>query len=132
MTELDTWLEAFPREEVERNIRELESALLRWRNALAIHDSLTGPKDGDRRDEAQGTPTKPQAIALILKEAGRPLESGEIRAEMIKRGWLPDGAKARKRFYSTMSRLKSEDRIEHRSDGRYVLPEPKGAPLKLA
>jgi hypothetical protein len=116
---LDSWLKEFPREEAETKILELEKELARWRNALAIHEGLTG---NGGSPFAPQTPTKPQAIATILQNASHPLTPGEILTEMVKREWLPGDAKAKKRFYATMSRLTAEERINRLEDGRYVLP----------
>jgi hypothetical protein len=117
-TQLEQWLKEFPRQEVEAKVHQLEAELTRWKNALAIHESLT--EEG--RAAGRQTPTKPQAIATILQAADHPLRPGEIVAEMVRQGWLPGDSKAKRRFYATMSRLTAEDRITRLSDGRYVLP----------
>lgn len=128
---LEDWLKEFPRTEVEQKVRELETDLARWRGALAMHDSLTA-QDGAEPVSPGEQPTKPQAIDAVLRAAaGRPLSPGEIRDEMVKRGWLPPDAKARKRFYATMSRLNAEERIKRTPDGRYVLPETEGLTMPL-
>ena len=124
MTDLNKWLKAFPREDVERRIRELEAELMGLHDAIKMHDRLRG--DGVSEPPEPIKLTKPQAVGFILKEAGRPLKSGDIRAQMVERGWLEDSPKATKRFYSTMTRLKSEERIVHRPDGTYELPSAKG------
>ncbi|HEU4907198.1 MAG TPA: hypothetical protein VFT19_13940 [Solirubrobacterales bacterium] len=127
-TDLKGWLEAFPREGVEQRIAELEAELIELYDAVKIHQKIGG---GLGPEETPATPpvkpNKPEAISFILKEAGQPLTSGEIRGQMVERGWLEGGPKARKRFYSTMTRLKGEDRIVHRADGTYELPKEKGA-----
>jgi hypothetical protein len=126
--DLKGWLEAFPREDVEQRIAELEAELIELYDAVKIHQKIgggLGPKETPVAPPVK--PNKPEAINFILKEAGQPMASGEIRKQMIERGWLEEGPKARKRFYSTMTRLKGEDRIVHRTDGTYELPKEKGA-----
>jgi hypothetical protein len=121
---IDSWLEGFPREEVQRQINELEERLNKLQSALMLHDSLVS-RDGAQTPDELGTgaelPTKPQAITTILREQPR-LKAGEIREEMVRRGWLPDDTPHKKRFYATMSRLKGESRVVHLDDGRYELP----------
>jgi hypothetical protein len=131
MSGLTDWLKAFPRQDVERRIRELEAELMDLQDAINMHDKLGGNPSGNGQLDEPVQPNKPEAIDYILKEADEPLRSGVIRAEMVKRGWLEDDPKATKRFYSTMTRLKGEERIVHRADGRYELPQ-KGAPPQVA
>ena len=116
---IDAWLKDFPRQEAEVRVRDLEAELARWRSALAMHESLTGREDSSQESR---TPTKPQAIATILGGASHALSPGEILTEMVKREWLPNDAKSKKRFYATMSRLTGEGRIIRLADGRYLLP----------
>jgi hypothetical protein len=126
--DLKGWLEAFPREGVEQRIAELEAELVELYDAVKIHQKIgggLGPKETPATPPVK--PNKPEAINFILEEAGKPLTSGEIRKQMIAEGWLEDGPKARKRFYSTMTRLKGEDRIVHRTDGTYELPKKEGS-----
>ena len=121
-TQLEAWLGEFPREEAEARIAQLERELVRWRNALSMHDALTG-RNGAAAIKEGEIPTKPQAIQMILREAhGRPMAPGEILKEMVKRKWLGDGPKFRKRFYATMSRMNREGRIVRTGDQRYILP----------
>jgi hypothetical protein len=129
MSELSNWLKAFPREDVESRIRALEAELLDLQDAIRMHDKLGGDASPDSGAAERAHLNKPEAISLILKRAGKPLKSGAIRTEMIKGGWLEDDPRATKRFYSTMTRLKSEERIIHRNDGRYELPEKEAAPV---
>ena len=127
-TDLKGWLKAFPREGVEQRIAELEAELLELYDAVKIHQKLGGGTGATETSAAPPVkPNKPEAISFILEEAGKPLTSGEIRKQMIERGWLEEGPKARKRFYSTMTRLKGEDRIVHQADGTYELPKERGA-----
>lgn len=131
-TDLKGWLEDFPREDVERRIGELESELIELYDAMKIHQKLGGGRSGSKSaPPVPVQPNKPEAISFILHEAGKPLTSGEIRQTMIERGWLEAGPKARKRFYSTMTRLKSEERIVHRPDGTYELPKREGGLSEL-
>jgi hypothetical protein len=122
MSELSDWLKAFPRQDVESRIRALEAELMDLQDALKMHDKLGGKPSSNGEAAPAAKLNKPEAIDFILKEAGKPLKSGDIRAEMVKHGWLDDDPKATKRFYSTMTRLKNEKRIVHRGDGRYELP----------
>jgi hypothetical protein len=121
-TQLEAWLGEFPRDEAEARIAHLERELVRWRNALAMHDALTG-RNGTVEVKEGEIPTKPQAIQMILREnQNQPMAPGQIRKTMIDKGWLPADRAYQKRFYATMSRLNGEGRILRLQDGRYVLP----------
>lgn len=127
-TDLRGWLAAFPQEDVERRIAELEAELMELYDVMKIRQKLGGGNGAAAAPSSlPANPNKPEAISFILEQAGTPLTSGEIRKQMIENGWLEDGPKARKRFYSTMTRLKGEDRIVHREDGTYELPVKRGA-----
>lgn len=124
MNDLKDWLKQFPRAEAEGKIRQLESELASWRQALEMYDSLTGEggRSSGSAPASQQEPNKPQAILLILRDAGKALSPGEILVEMVERGWLPGDAKYKKRFYATLSRMNSEERVSRLANGRYVLP----------
>lgn len=130
MADLKEWLQAFPRRDVEQRIEELETELIGLYDAIKMHNKLGGGPEADAAPSEPVKPTRPEAITFILKEAGRPLKSGEIRAQMVERDWLDDGPKATKRFYSTMTRLKREERLIHRPDGAYELPKGKEGGLR--
>lgn len=122
-TQLEAWLDGFPRDEAEARIQHLERELLRWRNALSMYDSLRGTNGSAPTIKEGERPTKPQAIVAILRESnGKPMTPGDIKKNMVESDWLDAGPKPAKRFYATMSRLTAEGRILRLQDGRYVLP----------
>ena len=123
MNGLKGWIKQFPREEAEARVSTLENELAGLKQALALHDSLSGEGGNGSAPPSTGEiPTKPQGISMILSEAKGPMSPGEIMAEMVERGWLPGDPKYRKRFYATLSRMNSEDRVKRLPDRRYVLP----------
>jgi hypothetical protein len=123
MSDLREWLKAFPRHDVEKRIEELETELVGLYDAIKMHNKLGGGAKTDAAPPEPVKPTRPEAISFVLKEAGKPLKSGEIRSQLVERGWLGDSPRATKQFYSTMTRLKREERLVHRADGAYELPK---------
>ncbi|HWP33322.1 MAG TPA: hypothetical protein VNL97_06195, partial [Solirubrobacterales bacterium] len=83
--------------------------------------SLTGQSIGNGIGKGE-EPNKPQAIVTILSQAEEAMSPGEILAEMVARKWLPGEAKYKKRFYATLSRMNSEERVRRLPNGSYVLP----------
>jgi hypothetical protein len=120
--QLEVWLEGFPKEETEAQIRELERELTSLRNALALHESFAKP-NGDAPDEDSPTEpaSRPDAIRRVLRERGNePATSGEVRHALLDRGWLTKDQL--NLYYAAMSTMTKRKHLLRLQDGRYVLP----------
>lgn len=125
-TQFDTWLQRFPREEVEGHIRDLERELSRWRHALALHDSFGGAANGASPEtpDPDTPPNRPAAIRRVIREGGnQPMAAGEIKDALIERGWLESDRRTLKRFYSAMSTMTKRGHLLRLHDSRYMLPQ---------
>lgn len=125
-TQLEVWLQGFPRREVEARVRELESQLAQARNALALHDSFASSRETASQNGSSVEPpaNRPAAIRRVLRDNGnQPMKSGEIMATLIDQGWLSDSDQDRKRFYSTLSKMATRGHVLRLHDRRYMLPQ---------
>src|ERR1035441_6666902 len=91
-TQLEVWLQGFPREDAERRVRELERELTSLRDALALHDSFTSSQNGHAtpHDDSDADPAnRPDAIRRILRNSGgQPMTPAALKNGLIDRGWL--------------------------------------------
>src|SRR3954447_25095986 len=106
-TQLEVWLQGFPRDEVEGRIADLERELKAARDALALHDSFAQRNGSAVHNSPDDPPeNRPQAIRRVLREGGnQPMASGQIRAKMVENGWLGEDEQSQKRFYSALSTM---------------------------
>lgn len=127
-TQLEVWLQGFPREETETRIRELEGELATLRNALALHDTFAAKANGTVLTEptTDTPPNRPEAIRQVLRNRqNEPTAPGVIKDTMIENGWLAGDRRHLKLFYSAMSTMTKRGHLLRLQDGRYMLPPSK-------
>ncbi len=127
-TQLEVWLQGFPRVETESRIRELEAELATLRSALALHDTFAGRANGaaPQAPARDAPPNRPEAIRQVLRDRNNePTTPGAIKETMIANGWLPDSKQHLKLFYSAMSTMTKRGHLLRLQDGRYMLPPSK-------
>jgi len=118
---IDLWFNCFPDSAWDARICEVERELSDLHAARAAHryfsDRLTGRAP---LSSSLFRPTRPQGVLIILGQKS-PMTPAELHAEMIRRDWLEQSSKAKKSFYSTLSRMRSEERLYQFADGTYCL-----------
>ena len=121
---LGSWVQGFPREQVEARLAEIEGEAAEIRGALALADALGGEparNGGDpSKADSDRPPSRPAAIRRVLRDRGNePMTPSAIKGEMLARGWLQESET--KLFYSAMSTMHKRGHILRLSDGGYIL-----------
>jgi hypothetical protein len=124
-TQIQAWLQGFPKDEIEARVRELDAELASLREALAMYHRLSGPP-ANGSAPGKGATSEPRTrrdrIRRVLRDNGnRPMSSGEIKGTMLERGWLTEDEI--NGFYAAMSTMTNRGgHLLRLQDGRYVLP----------
>lgn len=127
-TQLELWLQGFPRQEAEDRLASLEAEAATLREALALHNRLSrgagvNGSTPASSESKSAPPNRPESIRQVLRDRNNaPTKPGLIKETMIKNGWLADDSRSMKLFYSAMSTMTKRGHLLRLQDGRYMLP----------